>query len=226
MYKILLADDVRLSLATEKSYLEGRNLKVFATTSAVEARDLASVVQPDLIVLDYEMPEFTGAEVCEQLKKDPQTSHIPVLIVTVHSDNQSLTERCHKAGAVALLHKSDGREAILEEVARILGVPRRRRVRVPCRFTVGIAQGGKVFSGHVENISDNGMFLVGQRSFSTGLALRLSFDLPGVEGSIRLLGEVTRAEELSGSTYGFGIQFLEMDGESRDGLSKFLKNSL
>lgn len=225
MYKVLLADDIRLSLASEKDFLEGRNLKVFATSSAVEAGDLAAIVQPDLIVLDYEMPEMTGAEICERIKSNAQTAHIPVLIVTVHEEDDIATT-CEKAGAVGLLPKAAGREALLEEVARILGVPRRRDVRVPCQFTVGIASGGQVFSGLVDNISSSGVFLTVSRPFTGGLALRLSFDLPAVERPVRLLGEVMRTVELSPSTYGLGIQFLEMDSASRKALTTFLENSL
>ena len=225
MYKILLADDVRLTLASEKAYLEGRNLKVFATTSASEAREMASVVQPDLVVLDYEMPDMTGAEVCRLLRQNPQTAHIPVLIVSIREDEEIL-KSCREAGATDFMHKADGREALLEKVARALGVPRRRHVRVPCRFTVGIGDSGRGYSGDLENISESGMFLTAQKRFAIGMALRLSFNLPGTDREIQLLGEVVRSEDLSGKSHGFGIQFLEMDPASRDGLRAFLERSL
>ncbi|HET9481445.1 MAG TPA: response regulator, partial [Candidatus Polarisedimenticolia bacterium] len=197
MYKILLADDVKLTLASEKSYLEARNLRVFATTSPHEALDLASVVQPDLVVLDYEMPDRTGAEVCHDLKSNPQTAHIPVLILSIRDDEQIL-DAVNRSGASGFIRKADGREALLEGVASILGIPRRRHVRVPCRFTVGIAAGGREFSGQVENISESGMFLTTTRHFSTGMALRLSFALPHVDQPIHMLGEIVRSEDLTG----------------------------
>lgn len=225
MYKILLADDVRLTLAAEKAYLEGRNLKVFATTSASEAREMVGVVQPDLVVLDFEMPEMNGADLCRVIKDDPRTAHIPVLIVSIRDDDE-LLRLCDAAGAIGFLRKADGREALLQRVAEILGVPRRRHVRVPCQFTVGIADGGKSFSGQVENISESGMFLMTQRDFAMGMALRLSFSLPGVDEPVRLLGEVVRNEDLTEGTYGFGIQFLEMGPSARDGLALFLENSI
>lgn len=225
MYKILLADDVRLSLVSEKEYLEGRNLKVFATTSALEALDLAGIVQPDLVVLDYEMPEMTGAQVCERIRKDPRTAHIPVLIVTGH-DNPQYAEICRQAGAASFIRKTEGRDRLLEEVARILGVPRRKDLRVPCEFTAGIARRGKAFSGYVENLSETGMFLTAQGSFEKGMALRLTFDLPGHEQGVRILGEVARVEEMTPSSWGFGIQFLEVDSESRDVLKTWLENTL
>ena len=225
MYKILLADDVRLSLVSEKDYLEGRNLKVFATTSALEALDLAGIVQPDLVVLDYEMPEMTGAEVCERIRKDPRTAHIPVLIVTAH-DGTEIAAICRQAGSASFVRKSEGRERLLEEVARILGVPRRKDLRAPCEFTAGIARRGKAFSGFVENLSETGMFLTAQCSFEKGMALRLTFDLPSQEQPVRILGEVVRVEEMTPSSWGFGIQFLEVDSESREVLRIYLASTV
>jgi CheY-like chemotaxis protein len=226
MYKILLADDVKLTLASEKAYLEGRNLKVFATTSAAEARELAGVVQPDLVVLDYEMPDMDGAEVCRQIKESAQTAHIPVLILSMRDDEATM-RRCALAGAAGFVRKADGREALLESVAKTLGVPRRRHVRVACQFTVGIVDDGRTFSGQVENISQSGMFLMATHRFTEGMALRLRVRLPGVDDEIQLLGEIVRSEELTGGHHGYGLQFLEIaDESSREGLKSFLSRSL
>ncbi|HET6373992.1 MAG TPA: response regulator [Candidatus Polarisedimenticolia bacterium] len=225
MYKILLADDVKLTLATERAYLEGRNLKVFTTTSANEAITLAGVVQPDLVVLDFEMPEMTGDEVCRRIKQDPRTVHIPVLILSMR-DAQQVEQSCREAGAAAFIHKSAGRDALLTEVARLLGVPVRRHVRVTCQFTAGISEGTKPYTGTVENISEGGMFLRASRRFETGLALRMAFTLPGAAGEVHVLGEVVRVEDFSDQRYGLGIQFLEIDRGSQDGLAEFLKSSL
>lgn len=225
MYKILLADDVKLTLASEKAYLEGRNLKVFAATSAGEAMEMAGALQPDLVVLDYEMPDMNGAQVCRELHDNPYTSHIPVLILSIR-DDEDIVRHCEEAGAVAFLRKADGREALLESVARVLGVPRRRHLRVPCRFTVGIAEGGRLQSGVVQNISASGMFLTTSRRFESGMALRLTFPLPGIVPEIQVLGEVVRAEEIADDEFGFGIQFLELAGSSREGLRKFLEKSI
>jgi len=225
MYKILLADDVKLTLATEKAYLEGRNLKVYTANSGSEAQEVAGVIQPDLIVLDYEMPEVTGAEACRRLKANPRTSHIPVLILSIR-DDEDLVATCERAGASGFVRKADGREALLESVANMLGVPRRKRVRVPCTFTVGIVEGGRTYTGDVENISASGMFLTAARGFSEGMALRIRFNLPRADNEIRLLGEVVRTEEIAEDRHGSGIQFLEMDPPSRQSLSLYLENSL
>ena len=225
MYKVLLADDVKVTLAAEKAQLEQRNLKVIATTSGTEAVKLAADIQPDLVILDFEMPEMTGVEVCKRLKKDPQTRHIPVLILSIH-DDEKIMKQCEEAGAQAYVRKGDGREALLESVAKALGVPRRRHVRVPCLFTVGIVEEGRLFSGVVENISASGMFLTVNRQFAAGMALRLRFELPAVDQEIRVLGEVVRVVEFGENSHGCGIQFLNTDPQSRKRLDQFIETSI
>ena len=225
MYKILLADDVKLTLASEKAYLEGRNLKVFATTSATEALEMAGVIQPDLVVLDFEMPEMTGADVCRRLRENPRTSHIPVLILSIR-DTEEIVNEVEAAGAVGFVRKADGRESLLDSVAKVLGIPQRRHVRVSCMFTVGISEGGRAFSGIVQNVSASGMFLTASRRFEQGLALRVRFNLPGAVREVQVLGEVVRTEDISDSDHGFGIQFLEMDDDARVALQDYLERSV
>jgi response regulator RpfG family c-di-GMP phosphodiesterase len=167
-----------------------------------------------------------GAEVCRQLKQSAQTAHIPVLILSMRDDEQTI-RRCVQAGAAGFVRKADGREALMESVAKTLGVPRRRHVRVDCHFTVGIVDDGRTFSGQVENISQSGMFLTTSNRFTEGMALRLRVRLPSVDQEISMLGEIVRSEELTGGSYGYGLQFLEIaDDSSREGLKTFLSNSL
>ena len=58
------------------------------------------------------------------------------------------------------------------------------------------------------------------------MALRMYFNLPGVEQEIQILGEVVRIEEIADTEFGIGIQFLELGAESRQNLQIFLDKSL
>jgi uncharacterized protein (TIGR02266 family) len=212
-------------LAQQKDFLEGRNLKVLVASSAVEAKELAAVARPDLIVLDFEMPEMSGADLCQWLKADPQTMDIPVLIFSTREDEETLRQ-CEQAGAVRFIHKAKGREVLLENIADVLGVPRRRDVRVPCRFTVGITEGSDILSGTLRDISVSGVFLTTGKCVAVGTAIYLRFNLPGIQHEIQMLGEVVRVENATGSRPGCGIQFLETDPRSREGLQDFLERCL
>jgi len=82
---ILIVDDephvvnlVKLSLTKDKFTIREAN-------SGMEALELLQKHKPDLIILDLMMPGMNGYEVCEELKKDPKTSNIPVIILSAKS---------------------------------------------------------------------------------------------------------------------------------------------
>jgi len=58
----------------------------------------AKEVKPDLILLDIQMPEMNGIEVCKVLRKDEQTYDIPVIFVTASTDNETLKEAFESGG--------------------------------------------------------------------------------------------------------------------------------
>lgn len=80
--KILLADDsITIQKVVELTFSEG-DYQVFAVGNGTQALRKVQEVRPDIALLDVIMPEASGYEVCEKLKKDPDTSRIPVLLLT------------------------------------------------------------------------------------------------------------------------------------------------
>jgi len=80
--KILLADDsITIQKVVELTFSEG-DYQVFAVGNGALALRKVHEVRPDIALLDVIMPEASGYEVCEKLKRDPDTSRIPVLLLT------------------------------------------------------------------------------------------------------------------------------------------------
>jgi CheY-like chemotaxis protein len=208
-----------------KSFLESRNLKVFTTSSAAEVLKLAEAVRPDLVVLDYEMPEMNGDEVCRRLRQSAATKQIPVLILSAHV-NEAIQARCEAAGAAGFVRKSEGRDALLDSVAAVLGLPQRRHLRVPCSISVGILSEDRKLEGMVHNISQSGLYLTVDAALKERSLLRMALTLPGASAPIRFLGEVVRAETLSGDLRGYGIQMIEADETSQAALMEFVKATI
>lgn len=221
MFKLLLVDDVRTTLAMEKAFLEARGLKVFTSTSAREALELAAAVQPDLVIVDYEMPDMNGDVVCRRLKADPKTSRIPVLVLSSHEDEEIIA-RCRAAGAADFAKKKEGRDGLLDHVSRLLALPRRQHVRVPCLLSIGIESESQRIRGSVHNISRSGAYLTVDRPLAQGKAVRLTMKLLDDQRPIELLGEIVRSETLGDSLYGYGVQFLEADADSLRILKEFI----
>lgn len=79
---ILLVDDNPQNLRLLRTMLKEHGYKVRATLSGGLALKAVEIVQPDLILLDINLPDMKGYEVCKTLKADPSTADIPVIFVS------------------------------------------------------------------------------------------------------------------------------------------------
>jgi len=83
---ILVVDDEAVNRELLKAILEEAGYEVALARDGATALALATAVPPDLILLDLRMPGLSGLEVCEQLKRDPATQAVPVIMVTAHGE--------------------------------------------------------------------------------------------------------------------------------------------
>jgi CheY-like chemotaxis protein len=77
----LVVDDSMLIRYTVCRFLEGRGFAVESATNGLEALTILERVHPDLIVTDMQMPKMSGSELITALKKKPETTSIPIIIV-------------------------------------------------------------------------------------------------------------------------------------------------
>ena len=82
MFKLLIVDDVPKNIQILGNILQQQNYPVSFATSGKDALSLVAMDKFDLILLDVMMPEMDGFEVCEILKKNPETKDIPVIFLT------------------------------------------------------------------------------------------------------------------------------------------------
>jgi len=86
--KILLVDDQPLNIQVLYQAFAADHELCMATSGA-QALQVCASQQPDLILLDIEMPGMDGFEVCRRLKADPATRDIPVIFVTAHIGDEA-----------------------------------------------------------------------------------------------------------------------------------------
>ena len=84
--RVLVVDDELPNRELLRGLLEAKGHSVTEAVNGCEALALAAQVMPHAILLDIMMPEMDGFEVCRQLKANPVTAPIPVLMVTALSD--------------------------------------------------------------------------------------------------------------------------------------------
>ena len=102
--RILVVDDVATNRIVLKVKLAAACYDVLQAEGGEEALRLAQAERPDLILLDFAMPDLDGVEVCRRLKADPATADIPVIMVTAYDDTAAKLAAL-EAGAEEFLSK-------------------------------------------------------------------------------------------------------------------------
>lgn len=96
-------------------------MNIISCSAASKAFALAKQHLPRLILLDLYMPVLSGWEVLEQLKNDPETRDIPVLIVSVGAKPENV-ERAESMGATGFIAKPFDPKVLVDKVKEVLGI--------------------------------------------------------------------------------------------------------
>src|SRR4029079_7855011 len=102
--RVLVVDDVPANVKRLEPRLSAEYFDITTAHSGAEALAICERAACDLVLLDVMMPDMDGFEVCRQLKPNPLTHHIPVIIVTA-LDQPSDRVRGLEAGADDFLTK-------------------------------------------------------------------------------------------------------------------------
>ena len=120
---VLLIEDSPTQALETQSILEKQDLNVICAINGEMGLRLAYQVVPDVIILDVQMPGINGFEVCERLKKDPETASIPVIMFT-HQDTQEGFRHGIGAGACDYIPKDAFAIAVLQGTLHKMGIIR------------------------------------------------------------------------------------------------------
>jgi len=101
---VLLVDDVPENLQVRGNILHDENYELAMAGSGREALDFVADDIPDLILLDINMPDMDGFEVCRRLKKSPALATIPVIFLSARVDTEDIV-RGFEVGAVDYVTK-------------------------------------------------------------------------------------------------------------------------
>jgi PleD family two-component response regulator len=96
--KVMVVDDDLDWLRTVPTLLQPWGLKITTLADPQQFWEVLQSVQPDAIVLDIQMPEINGLELCQVLRSDPQWQRLPILFLSVSNDSLS-QQAAFKVGA-------------------------------------------------------------------------------------------------------------------------------
>lgn len=135
--RVLIADDDEINLLLLRETLEGAGFEVVAASDGAEALNLAALDRFDAALLDVQMPNVDGHEVCRRLRAAEATRHLPIVMITGRDDPASI-EKTYEAGATDFIAKPVNWTLIPHRLIYILrNADRDRRMRELAYFDPG-----------------------------------------------------------------------------------------
>lgn len=229
--KILIVDDLRFFLDVQRSMLSQVDCDILTARSGLEALKIIKKDKPQLVLLDYEMPDLNGDKACEILKKDPRYKDIPIIITSSKAGKEAKL-KCMGAGADYYLTKPVDQKELVEAVSKLL------KVRSSLYYPRAVMRGQVYvkFKDEVDkyfsvDISVTGIFLESNEPLSPNDTVTLHFTLPMPKRDIRTQGRVSRVltmEDMEnfGVFPGMAVEFLNLDLEDRRYIEQYVDNAL
>jgi DNA-binding response OmpR family regulator len=120
MTKILIVDDDVTITELMKALMMMEGHQPTTVNDSMKAIEVATEVDPDLIILDLMMPGLSGFELCEMMHQDPRFANIPTLVVSARDDPESKAKAL-RAGARDYLIKPFGVDDLIRKVKELTG---------------------------------------------------------------------------------------------------------
>jgi putative two-component system response regulator len=160
---VLVVDDEPVNLHLIRHALKG-HYRVLLAADAEEALIAATEQHPDIILLDIEMPEFNGFELCQHLKMNVDTRSIPIIFISAKDTEEDETKG-FDLGAVDYIHKPISAPIMLRRIATHLSLVKIKELEVSQRMAIQMLSE----AGHYHD-SDTGIHIWRMATYARVLA--------------------------------------------------------
>jgi twitching motility two-component system response regulator PilH len=120
MARILIVDDSPSQLAGMKRIVEKLGHEALSAEDGAQGVEVAKAEKPDLVLMDVVMPNLNGFQATRAISKAPETSHIPVVLVTT-KDQETDRVWGMRQGAKAYITKPFNESELVTVINQLLG---------------------------------------------------------------------------------------------------------
>ncbi|MBN2393319.1 MAG: response regulator [Anaerolineae bacterium] len=118
---ILVIEDSPTQALALRALLEINDLDVTLATTGAEGLTLARTLKPAAIILDIQLPDMDGFQVCQTLKHWPETISLPVIMLTQHDEHDAIVQGL-QLGAVEYIPKDAFADSVLVGTLKQMGI--------------------------------------------------------------------------------------------------------
>jgi len=228
--RILLVDSNPMLLNLQKDYFSRQRINVASARSAGEAIKLLPALQPQVVILAFELSDRDGADCCRAIKSHPQYHTTPVLLLA--PNRQEAIDRCWESGCDGVLVRPLHRRELAHVTQHFINLSQRAAPRIDTRVLVRFGCNGDLDRHDFTiNLSSGGLYLGTDAALEPGQEIHLEFLIPENAEPLYCRGRVAwvnqgplrRRKDLQ---EGIGIEFVALAPDKRRILQQFVMNTL
>jgi len=221
---LLVVDSDANSLVFISRLLQRLKYHICSAKTAEEAIEMATVAVPSLVITDMSLSGMNGFELIQQLKQDPRTAGIPIIIETGPL-TPKLDQMCRQAGAEACIEKPVQAEELYRKVQAAIEPKPRSHIRIQTRLPVYVsnkpldADAGECAS----MLSAHGMFIRTLRPLPVRTILPVQITLSGhtVSAEAKVVYSNTFGQGAHGEP-GMGLFFVDIALRDQDLIREYI----
>ena len=219
---ILVVDDAPMFREIESLFL-CRYGRVVTAASGAEALEAVRREQPDVVVLDFHLPDIDSETLCRRIRALWPAGSTSAIVAISNGDSRDHA-RAIQAGAADVLSKPLSRVSLVETVNRLVRFPEMRGMaRIEHAATVRGTMEQQERWGTMRNLSRGGMYIEAGWAALPDSEMQLEFRLPEVGEPLSPTAKVIWSRRRrNGITAGMGVRFLALDAASAHTLDSFV----
>lgn len=227
--RILVVGDKPAFGSLRQSLSRMVDLDLLSASTGMDGLQVARTQRPDAIILDADLADAPGGEICGQLYVDPITEAIPVIMLTGHASGTS-AESSLQSSTVATVPLGIDPARLLNVMQMVLTTRLSRRTfpRVAVELGVDFQSAERKGTAKTLDLGEGGMFVSVADPPEVGTHLDICFALPESE-PVQVCGRVVwvrRPEEEHPYPSGMAIQFLDLPADVRAAIAAFVARAL
>ncbi|MGE5172803.1 MAG: two-component system response regulator [Betaproteobacteria bacterium] len=210
--------------------LQHLDYTIYTTKTAEEALEVMNISLPSLVLTEVNLPRMNGMEFLKQLKQNPTTKSIPVVVYSLSKD-PAVRDACLRGGAAAFLAKPVDPDALYAAIQKSTEATPRSYIRLNTCLKVIIGDETEAETASIEDcvtaLSENGMYVSTTRTRPTGARVPITLSLGSA--TIRIEGMVLYSFDRSRGplrTPGMGIKFVRIGPREQALIKAFIEKQI
>jgi CheY-like chemotaxis protein len=195
MLKVLTSNNTAIFRELRSPWFQSLKLAHTVVTTGTEALAKIHSERPTLVILDVDLPELSGTQVCAQLKADAELKSTRVILVVTGGPTPAELERLSESGCDDIMTIPVPADDLYAHAARLLQLPVRQRSHV--RVQVLMPEGSRtpVLRGEATKIAIDAIDIAVEQSVELGLEVRLRLARAGASQALLVKGKILACDE-------------------------------